>query len=477
MPELDQGVTEVDSPSIDTQPSTDGGTADTAVGQAPPDSQSSASTATDDTGSGDAGSSEKITAKSVVDFLTGPTSVDKSSTVDSSKQEKNKSVATNGQHETQSDATKNPASKVATGKAASNAQSTKPGNAALQKQAAPAANQKPGTKPPLSTKGVGDDPFEGYTEDQKRALGKQTQDRIQRFHNYGKEQERKLKEIEPAANEGKVWAGVLDKYQVRGDLADIKNDASVAEAIKFQAAIHRIAEGRPSRQDQVFVQAVYDMLDATRQQLGMQIPQAAPDYSKLEAAIKLARDNFDMDALDKAFNELKAGNPQAPPQQPQQQQRLVQQFQQQPQQPQYQQPLQQHYQAPAQQAPQGPSPEEQYYSKQLHGELNEAGIKPGEVEKHVTDNLWPAVVSTLAKLYPGQNPVEVYSNLSAQAQYDAVMRAQRGFQKQQESLKPVQAAASTTPRPVRTQGTQKPTGGEIPTSSLALAQYFSGPRR
>ena len=313
----------------------------------------------------------------------------------------------------------------------------------------PKADPKPEEKKPVD---LSKSPLDDYTDAEKQRISHKTRDRIETLHTNWKQTEAKLKEQQPFADEGKVWATIMDKYKVRSDLADIQDDSSVAEAIKFQACLHRIAGGRASQQDAQFVNAVYDTLDATRQQLGLPSKSTAPDTAEIEKAIAKAKTEFDFTDLENLVAKAKSPQPVqrtqevvAPP--PQQEQQ-----------------------------PTGPSEDEIYYARKLESELTDSGIESAKVREYVGDKLWPMVVDRLGKMYPGTNPVQMYARLKDDAKFDAVMTAHRVYQKQQAALATKKSETSANPaRPVRTTGTQKLAAQEPPVGNgLAAARWLAG---
>lgn len=324
----------------------------------------------------------------------------------------------------------------------------------------PAPPKKPVDKPaPKDDKKAEDDPLHDYSDEEKRRISHKTRDRVEKLWRERKEFEAKLKETEPLVVEGKVWNGIVNRYQLRNDLAEFtteRDEQAVAEAIKFQAAINRASTGRATQNDAQFLATVFDTMEQTREAFGLGKPQQTPDYKDLEAAIAKAKSDFDFDALEKALGKLKEGvkpqeparpavQPQAPSQPPAQQQT----------------------------AP-GPSPDELYYGNKAKSDLLSNGISEKDLPDYVGKTLWPKVLQSLSAAYPGQNAAQIYQHLSPQVQYDALLTAHREIQKQQAASQPAPKPAPANPRPVRTQGTAKMQASEMPLSSgLAAARYLA----
>lgn len=408
---------DVDAASSPANPSTphsvEGTETDTAVSRTPPDSQPPETAVTDAKDSDDVDPPKDVNSQSAIEFLTGKKSVEKPTKV---------------------------------------AEGTPP--QPEKKPVEKAAEAKPPAAEPNKTD-------QALTEEEKKYFGRKAQKRITDLWVEHKKEaearqtaEAKVKEYEPVVKEGQVWKNLIDTYKVRDDLKDIDNDASVAEAIKFQAALNRFANGRASNQDQQFLSSVFDTIDATRKQFGFAQPQQAVDLTEIEGAIKKARDEFDFDTLEKAVAKLK---------QPQTQTRQAP--------PQIQQPVQRDEPT----APAEPSPEVSYFGNRLQQELIESGLTADKIESYVGEKLWPNVVQLLSKSYPGKNPVEVYNKLSPQAQFDVSIRAHQVIRKQEEATKVKPAETPTQPRPIRTVRTQQITAQEPPSGSgLAAARYLAG---
>jgi len=301
--------------------------------------------------------------------------------------------------------------------------------------------------------------FPNHTDEERRRISNKTRQEVLKYVSQRKEAESKLKEAEPVIKTGRVWDGIVNRYQLRNDLAEFTTESdeqAVAEAIKFQAAINRAYAGRATQNDAQFLSAVFDTLDKTKESFGLGKPKSVPDYKDLETAIAKAKSDFDFDALEKALGKLKEGvkpqepvrpvvQPQAPPQPPAQQQTA-----------------------------QGPSPDELYYGNKAKSDLLSNGVAEKDLSDYVGKTLWPKVIQSLSAAYPGQNAAQIYQQLSPQVQYDAIITAHREIQKQQAILQPAPKPTPSNPRPVRTQGTTKMQATEMPLSSgLAAARYLA----
>lgn len=379
---------------------------DTAVSQEPPAKEAAPSSASDSVPASDSNPPEPTNAKSAIEFLSkGP---DKSKTEDK----------------------------------------TTPKVPATDK---PAEKPAPEAKAPEEKKlSVSDDPLADYDEKDKKRLSERTTSRIRTLHSNWKQAEERFSKAAPLIQQGEAFASVVDDFKVREDLGDLgdNSDAAVAGAIKFQAALNRVASGRARANDAAVVSQFFEVFDQTREQLGM--PKAAAvDAAALETAIAKARDEFDYSDLDALLANAKKAKAPAPVQQPVAQQ-----------------PVPQHHEPPAPQQPQIDADTE-VYNGILASTLTEAGVDPAQ---HVRDKLWPSVLTDLKAHFPGQDPVAVYQRLSAKAQYDMMMVAHAKVQKQ--VVKPVpRPSTPPTPKPVSTSGASR-MGAEAPTSGVKAAIDF-----
>ena len=294
------------------------------------------------------------------------------------------------------------------------------------------------------------DAFEGLPREKLKAA---TQERINSLWSRGKELEKQAQEAAPYLEHGKAFHGLIQEHALGGDLAHVE-DAQVAGAIKFQAALNRLTQGRGTQADRQMTESVFSNFDATRAQLGYAAPQA--DHTELETALKSAAEAYQIDpevatsllAL-LAKSKPRTAQPQAPVAAPPQQQ----------------------YREEAQ-ANSRDATDLTLYESQLANDLTAAGVR--DLPTHVQKNLMPAVLATIAKLVPGRNPAEVYATLRPDAQYARVKAAQAQYVAKQAGRTPAPAVKAPAIRPLNGGGANAAWSRNDPGTLQSAIEYMTG---
>lgn len=311
-------------------------------------------------------------------------------------------------------------------------------------------------KPTDKKSETGEDPMKDFTPEERKHLSAKTEKRIVELNRKWKEAEARF-EKDPTVAQGRAFAEVLDEFKLREHLPDLgeTGDHAIAGSIVFHAALNRISQNRARPTDRDVVKRVFDSFDSMRPGLGMAAPTPAVDFTALEEALALTKEDFDLSRLEKLIGGMKAAKPTAPVAPQQVQQPVIAQ------------------QQPAQREPEV-HPDVVAYSDMLADSLADSGIAADKHHEYTTKRLWPAVVAKIASQHPSENAVEFYNKLSPRAQYDRMVAAHTALQKQQAVIPPKRPTAPTTPRPVSGTGTRT-MGGEAPGSpTKAAIQYLSG---
>ena len=310
------------------------------------------------------------------------------------------------------------------------------------------ADEKPKETAPKETEKKSDekttdDPYEGYSEQERKVLGRKTHKRIQDLHRRATTAETELQQHKPRSE---AFGSIVEKHQLQSDLGFIADD-QVAGTIKFQAAIARAFNKQATREDAAYIHQQFAELDKVREAFGIAPPGGAQTNiaSDLESAIASLRKDFDFGPLEKLLEQAKSGTAKR-------QTQTVE--------------TRQPEQAPAETQPAVQNPDVKAYSTMLARDLSKDGVE--KPQDYMAKELWPLISKELQADYPGANPVNVYTSLSARAQYDIATRAHSEARSKSAALKSTERAPTRpTTKPVTTGRTASI--GEAPTASGSRA--------
>lgn len=313
------------------------------------------------------------------------------------------------------------------------AQPQKPAADAKEAAGKTAVAKAPAAKDPKTEAKPSDD---ALTPDDLRAP-ERTRKRIESLltdRKADREQLAKVREeyeqAKPIIEQGKAFADVVKSFGLEKDVAGLE-DEDVAGAVRFQASVVRLIGGKGTKADLAAVTKAYEQLDQTREALGLAATTSAQPTVDVEAfrkALENARENLEFGDLRKLIDALPAGaakaaDKQAPP--VRQPIRLVEDQPQTRERPQAQQPA--------------VSADDRLYEVRAIERMSADGV--ADPSTHFEKQVFPRILADLKTIYAGQNPVQVFQSLSAQAKHDATIRAHEAIQKQSAKLKP------ETPKP------------------------------
>ena len=294
-----------------------------------------------------------------------------------------------------------------------------------------------------------DDPYEGYSEQERKVLGRKTHKRIQDLHHRAKQAEAELQQHKPRSE---AFGNIVEQHKLHNDLKAV-SDEQVAGTIKFQAAVARALNRQATREDAAYIHEQFDAMDKLREQFGIAHKSAAPSVTAadVESAMNALKKDFDFGPLEKLLERVKTPA----------KQEMRREIETQPE------------QREEQNQPAARNPDVKAYSNMLAKDLTKDGVE--NTQEYMAKELWPLISKELQADYQGQNPVDVYTGLSARAQYDIALRAHSEVRSKSAALKPNEKTPNRpTTKPVTT-GRTATIGSDPPASgSRAAINFLTG---